>query len=149
MQKKSFLVILLIALAIIVCACWNIQIYGPKKDSSLDEKKKVLSKIALQYGVAENWPSARFAIYCLAFHSGRPIRDVESDLTKLGTFRKYGTDSSAEYKLDGISVEDQRFDIVASIHENLITNISVFERSDQSDAQSIICQDNTYIYASQ
>lgn len=149
MQKKYLLATLLVVLVIISCACWNIQIYGPKRDASVNEEKNILSKIALQYGVSEGWPSARFAIYCLAFRSGRPIRDVESDLTRLGAWRKYGNGLSAEYKLDSISVEDQRFDVLAIIDANLITRILVFERSDQSDSQPIICQDDSYIYASQ
>lgn len=149
MRKKHLLVTLLVALAIISCACWDIQAYGPKRNFLADEEKSILSKIALQYGVSKDWPSARFAIYCLAFRPGKSIHDLESDLTKLGAWRKYGTDSSAEYKLDGVSVEDHRFDIVASIHEDLIDEVSVFESLDQSDAQSIICQDGAYKYASQ
>ncbi|HQV70498.1 MAG TPA: hypothetical protein PLJ62_04620 [Thermoflexales bacterium] len=112
------------------------------------EKRAVLSKIAAKYGVPEDWPSARFAIYCIVFRSGRQISDVEADITQLGKWEKGGSDSGGQYYLEDISVEEEIFKILFSSNFGRITRIYVLERSDQSDAQPIVCFDDTYLYSS-
>lgn len=117
---------------------------APVPDRYYAEEEVVLSKVATAYGVPKDWPSVKYTIYCVIFRRGKPISEVEPELTRFGEWGKWGTEDSFSYRLYGLSAGNKVFWVNTTLEAGKIIRITVIERSDQSDSQSITCGDGTY-----
>lgn len=145
MKKKKTLITIAF-----LCVLGAVFLSRSYSEARTREEQKALTAIARQFGSAEEWHSARFAIYCKVFQSGRTVSEIESDLNKIGDWRVYSDETRRQYKLDGISAGNEFFDILAVLDgfQN-VREINVIEKIGDSDRQTIVCTDRDYFYKSE
>lgn len=148
MRKWKVIVFSVVAAIGTLCiaALTLLLITAPDRRKTIEEP--VLYKVAAAYGVPMDWPSVRYAVYCVVFRRGKSVSEIDLELTRLGEWEKYGNDDHFEYRLTGLSASDKVFWINAGLEAGKIRRISVIERLDQSDSQSITCRDGTYTFDS-
>lgn len=145
MRKVKLITICIVAAIAFLCiTAMALLLTAPDRRLALEEP--VLSKVAATYGVPKDWPSVRYAIYCVVFRRGKSISELEPELTRLGGWEKYGYADHFEYRLNGMSVGDKVFWVNTTLQAGKVDRISVAERLDQSDTQPISCSDGTYTY---
>ena len=144
MKKLKVIAIGIVAAIVTMCIVAVAVLLAPVPDRYQNEEDVVLSKVATAYGVPKDWPSVKYAIYCVIFRRGREISEIEPELTRFGEWGKWGAGDSFSYRLYGLSVGNISFWVNTTLDAGKILRITVTERSDQSDSQSIKCGEGTY-----